>query len=449
MRVSARRQYSRTARGLQAEMLASGAGSGTLHRGVDGVAPLESGEMSIALWSLVAVYGLVVFLWLAATIWLRGFHGDEALRIAPRPEDRPDPRSPSLAVYVAAHNEEDRIATCLKRLLEQNYGNLRVVVINDRSEDATSQRVADLMRREPRIELVEIDDLPRGWIGKTHALATACAGAKADYLLFIDCDCRLVPGAIAGVMKKVREEALDFLSLWPRLDLASPAERILTPAVTWLLGLWTILGSKGAADGSQVVLGNGQFMLFSRRAYERIGGHAAVRAELAEDIVMARKVGELGLKRWVGWGKGLYASTRANDFRRAVNATTRIVIGSLLAPWRVFVSAHLVSGGLASPLYVGLPALAWAAFQPEILPLWGIVGMAILHLAAMRVLTRRVFSVTFERTPSILHIAFGGLVCTFVMLRAYWVITGRGRVQWGTTSYRVQGSRIIEALTAP
>lgn len=402
--------------------------------------------MLIALWIMSGIYGIVVLIWIAATIWLRGFHGDEAMRIPPRVADRPDPQAPSLRVYVAAHNEGERIAACLGRLLDQNYGNLHITVVNDRSDDETAQRVRALRRTEPRIDLVEIDRLPRGWIGKTHALATACATATADYLLFVDCDCRLVPGAIAGVMNKVREENLEFLSLWPRLELESPAERLLTPAVSWLLGLWTILGSKGAADGSQVVLGNGQFMLFSRNAYERIGGHAAVRAELAEDIVMARKVEELGLKRWAGWGKGLYTSTRSNDLRTAINATTRVVIGSLKTPWRVFASAHLISGGLATPLYLGLPALIGALLRPDCTPLWLIAALAFVHILAMRSILRRVFTVTFEEIPSLFSFLAGGLISTYVMIRAYWVVTGRGRVQWGKTSYRVRGSQIVDAL---
>lgn len=402
--------------------------------------------MTIALWIIVGVYGAVVLLWVAATIWLRGFHGDEAMRIPPCPADEPNPGAPSLMVYIAAHNEGERITACLKRLMGQNYGNLHITVVNDRSDDETAECVTALMKEEPRIDLITIDLLPKGWIGKTHALARACTGATSDYLLFVDCDCRLVPGAVAGVMNKVREENLEFLSLWPRLDLASPAERLLTPAISWLLGLWTILGSKGAADGSQVVLGNGQFMLFSRSAYERIGGHAAVRAELAEDIVMARKVEEQGLKRWAGWGKGLYSSTRSNDFRTAVNSTTRVVIGSLKTPWRVFASAHLVSGGLTTPIYLGVPALIWALLRPEHIQLWLIAALAAAHVLAMRSILRRVFAVTFDKAPSLFNFLAGGLLATFVMIRAYWVVTGRGCVQWGKTSYRVRGSQIVDAL---
>ena len=400
----------------------------------------------ILLWAVFAGYCLIVLAWLRAALWARHFRADHVMQMLPRPDDEPDAAAPSLMIYIAAHNEEQRIEPCLKRLLTQNYGNLRITVVNDRSDDRTGEPVRALMAKDARISLVDITELPAGWIGKTHALAVATKDADADYLLFADCDCRLAPGTIAAVMKKVADGGLDFLSLWPRLHLETFWERLLTPVVGWLLGLWTVWDSRDAQDGSQVVLGNGQFMLFSRRAYEKIGGHAAARSELAEDIVMARRVGDAGFKRWGGWGKGLYASTRSNDFRGTVNASTRVVIGTLASPRRVFISSQLLSGGIASPLNLGLPALVLGLFWPSIFPLWGICALAVPHTLLIHRLITRIFQQTFEPRPSVLTFILGGQICWFLLLRASWVITGRGHVQWGKTTYRVRGSRIVDVL---
>jgi len=392
------------------------------------------------------MYALVVAAWLAASAWVRGFRADETMRLSPDPALHFGADAPSLCVYVAAHNEALRIEACLHRLLDQNYSNLRVVVVNDRSEDETSAVVRSVMAGDDRVQLVEVEELPEGWIGKTHALAVATRDAAADYLLFVDCDCRLVPGAIAAIMKKAIDQRLDFVSLWPMLDLASPSERLITPAVSWLLGFYTLLGSKSASDGSQVVLGNGQFMLFSADAYDRIGGHAAVKAELAEDSIMARNVEQMGLRRWVGWGKGIYLSTRDNSFATTANATTRVVIGSLLKPWRVLCSVHIVMGGTASPLYLGLPALVGMFVWPQLLQAPLIVAAACIHLVAMRFCIRRLFRMTFLKCPSIFTFALGGLVAAMVIQKAYWVIIGRGTVRWGKTNYRVRGSQIVAAI---
>ncbi len=424
-----------------------GVGVGWSVRGSQAGDFLGGSSLSGLLWIIFGLHAVIILAWLAAAYWMRGLHVDDAMRVVPKPADVSVADAPSLRVYVAAHNEQDRIEACLERLLTQNYEPLRVTVVNDRSDDSTAARVRGVMDHESRVDLVEVTELPAGWIGKTHALAKATTGADADYLLFVDCDCRLVPGAIAGVMSKVTGESLDYLSLWPRLVLESAAEKLLTPPVCWLLGLWTLAAARSESGRSQAVLGNGQFVLFSRDAYERIGGHAAARAELAEDVVMARRVESLGLSRWAGWGEGLYVSSRSNGFKAAANAATRVVIGSLTAPVRVFAGANLVAGGLGAPLNLGVPALAlvlWTALPPW--PLWGIVALAAAQLLLMGFTLPRMFERVFKPVPSVLHFALGGQVCTFILLRASRVIAGKGSVRWGKTRYRVKGSQIVETL---
>ncbi len=401
-------------------------------------------------WIVLPFYAIIVLLWVSAAVWVRGFRGNDSMHLSPAPDLPGDAGSPLLAIFVAAHNEERRIAACLERLRSQNYGNMRIIVVNDRSADRTSDRVREVMADDDRVRLIEVDRLPEGWIGKTHALARAASAEEADYYLFVDCDCRLVPGAVAAVMRKVLTEKLEFVSLWPRLELKSWSERLLTPAVSWLLGLWTILGSKAAQDGSQMVLGNGQFMLFSQRAYLEIGGHGGVQAELAEDIVMARKVVHAGLRHWAGWGKGLYLSTRDNSFASTVNATTRVVLGSLVTGWRIHASAHLLMGGVASVLYIGVASavlsLFWQGHWGSPAPANAMAIMLIVHLAAMAFVLRRVFRMTFAQRPSVLTFVAGAGICVGLMLRAWRVGCGAGHVRWGDTRYRVRGSRIIDVL---
>ncbi|MFQ5502927.1 MAG: hypothetical protein ACE5EQ_11620, partial [Phycisphaerae bacterium] len=101
---------------------------------------------------------------------------------------------------------------------------------------------------------------------------------------------------------------------------------------------------------------------------------------------------------------------------------------------------------LTTPIYLGVPALIWALLRPEHIQLWLIAALAAAHVLAMRSILRRVFAVTFDKAPSLFNFLAGGLLATFVMIRAYWVVTGRGCVQWGKTSYRVRGSQIVDAL---
>ena len=47
-------------------------------------------------------------------------------------------------------------------------------------------------------------ELPEGWSGKTHALHLGSETAAAEYLLFLDADCRLTPGALIGAVQYAR-----------------------------------------------------------------------------------------------------------------------------------------------------------------------------------------------------------------------------------------------------
>ncbi|MBN2560818.1 MAG: glycosyltransferase [Phycisphaerae bacterium] len=401
--------------------------------------------MASLLWMLFGLYLLIVLLWGWGMVWVRGLGADEEMRLDPLPDADADPASPSLAIFIAAHNEQHRIGPCLDRLRRQNYGNMRITVVNDRSDDATSDGVHAVMANDPRVRLVEIHHLPEGWIGKTHALAVAAAEPEADYLLFIDCDCRLVPGAVAAVMRKMVADGLEFASLWPRLELVSSSERLMTPAASWLLGLWAFLRARRGAPNTEVRLGNGQFMLLSREAYRRIGGHAAVQAELAEDMIIAGKAAALGLKRWSGLGKGLYVTSRDNSFSSTCNALTRVLIGSLVKPWRILVSTQLLLGGVVLPAWL-LPVSLYFAVADGALLAWMFTAACLFHVGAMLYVVRRLFAMTLEDYPSVLSFVVGSILSAGLLVWAWLVITGRGRIRWGNTAYRVRGSRIVAVL---
>ena len=400
------------------------------------------------LWILFAVHVAIIALWGLGALWVRGLRADEGMRLDPLPEAQPDPSAPSLHVFIAAHNEQNRVEACLDRLGQQNYGPLRITVVNDRSDDRTGDGVRAVMARDPRVDLVDVRHLPDGWIGKTHALAVAASNVGSDYLLFMDCDCRLQPGVIAAVMRKAAREGLDFVSLWPRLELLSPAERILTPATSWVLGLWAFLGVRPGMSNSEVKLGNGQFMLLSRGAYERIGGHEAVKGELAEDMAMASKVAALGLRRWAGRGQGLYVTSRDNSFITTFNSLTRVLIGSLVQPWRILLSAQFLLSGVVMPAWL-LPLSLWIAASRGMPVGWMLVGGCAVHIAAMFYVVRRLFQLTLEDSPSVFSFLLGSVLTVGLLVWAWLVTTGRSTIRWGKTGYRISGSRVLHVMPEP
>lgn len=398
-----------------------------------------------AVWLFVAIECLVTVLWVWGLGWLRGALAGADSKLLPRPDQAPDPDAPALTVLIAAHNEEDKITACLERILAQNYSNMRIVVVNDRSSDATENNVRAVMAKHARVEIVNINDLPSGWIGKTHALAVAAEDVNADYLLFIDSDCRLAPGAIAATMNKMTRGRIDFLSLMPSLELKTFWERTLTPPAAWLLGLFAAMGVRRTEMDTQMRLGNGQFMLFSKEGYKAIGGHAGVPAELAEDLAMAKLAAEAGLRCWTGAGKGLYVTSRTNGWSGTVNALTRVLIGSLVKPWRLLISTQILSGGIVTPIWL-LPVSLCLGYYVGIPAAWALAAICVVHLVLIGTTSRTLFAMLLEERPSLPAFLFGSVVCTGVVVWSWVVITGYGKVRWGQTTYRVRGSRVIDAL---
>ncbi len=405
------------------------------------------GDLTILIWLVwvfIAIECIVTILWIWGLGWLKGaLYGTDS-SLLPLPDQAPDPDAPSLAIFIAAQNEEDKIIACLERILAQNYSNMRIVVVNDRSADSTPDKVRSVMAKHARVELVNIDELPAGWIGKTHALAVAARDVSADYLLFIDGDCRLAPGAIAATMKKAIRGRIDFLSLMPSLELKTFWERVLTPPAAWLLGLFAAMGVRRTEVDTQMRLGNGQFMLFSREGYEAIGGHKAVSAELAEDLAMARLAADAGLRCWTGAGKGLYVTSRTNGWSGTVNALTRVLIGSLASPWRILASTQLLSGGIVTPIWL-LPLSVGIAYYLAIPEAWALAAVCMLHLILILSTSRTLFEMLLEKPPRLSAFLFGSIICTGVVVWAWIVISGWGKVRWGKTTYRVRGSCVVEA----
>lgn len=263
---------------------------------------MPAGPVSIAL--------LVSILWLALVAWLiaRAFGQRNAL-LALVPVEAPTqiPRGArsdaageawSLAVIIPARDEAYNIAPCLRSLLAQSYPSepVRLIVVDDDSSDDTAAIVTTLAAEEPRISLVRAPPLPPGWKGKVHACAVGAAAAgDPGWLCFLDADMRAAPALLASAVAAARTAGLDLLTLAPRQRLETFAERLILPCGLITLGFSQDLRRIQAPESGDAVA-TGQFMLFKRDSYERVGGFAAVRAEICEDVEIARLLKRRGFR---------------------------------------------------------------------------------------------------------------------------------------------------------
>ncbi len=223
-------------------------------------------------------------------VLIRVLRNDPALPVDPLP-GLTDP--PLVSVIVPARNEETNIGHCLDSLLAQSYANREILIVDDRSEDTTAEVVRRCQEQHPEVRLIQVDELPPGWTGKTHALAQAADQAEGDWLLFVDADTRLHQHNLANAVGYARNHNLDILTLLARAECGTFWERTLQPLLGSMLMIRFPLAAVNAPR-RRLAFANGQYILISRSCYDRLGGHEAVRGELLEDIALARQAREEG-----------------------------------------------------------------------------------------------------------------------------------------------------------
>ena len=239
-----------------------------------------------------------------------------ALGVVLRSRAKIEPREPksdlpSLSIIVPARNEEQNIARCANSLLSTRYPDFEVIVVDDRSTDATRRIVDAIAERDPRLKVVAGEQLPDEWVGKPWALAQGARIARGAWLLFTDADTEHDPLAATSTLQCALENGYGVVSLLTDQQTIGVAERLLLPTILFVI----MLGVGGTDDVNDprkpdVAIFNGQYILVSRVAYDAIGGHEAVRAEIAEDLELARRFKRDGRFRICLAGAGGLVRTR-------------------------------------------------------------------------------------------------------------------------------------------
>jgi cellulose synthase/poly-beta-1,6-N-acetylglucosamine synthase-like glycosyltransferase len=198
-----------------------------------------------------------------------------------------------VSVLIPARDEEANIAACIDSVVSQDCV-AEVVVYNDHSSDRTGEIVVACAALDPRVRVAATEPLPPGWFGKTFACSRLAAQARREWLLFIDADARLLPGAVPRMIAEARARSATLLSCWPGLEMRGFWERLLMPLLNFVV--LTAYPAPLAFIRREPSLGlaHGACILASRRAYDNVGGHAAVASEVFEDTRLAQRWRERG-----------------------------------------------------------------------------------------------------------------------------------------------------------
>lgn len=214
------------------------------------------------------------------------------------------PEWPFVSIIVPARNEERNLPTLLPCLLAQRYPNFELIVVDDKSTDATPVILAEWAALDSRLRVVSGRELPPGWKGKPHALHQGVQVARGDWFLFTDADTQHSPFSLSSSISHALAHNIDLFTIGPQFELVSAAEKLIMPIA--YEGI-SVLYAPGNVNNpkSPIAIANGQYIMIKRSVYETSGGIERVKDCIAEDLEFGKAIKGDGYRLRIGDGRHL------------------------------------------------------------------------------------------------------------------------------------------------
>jgi glycosyltransferase involved in cell wall biosynthesis len=292
------------------------------------------------------------------------------------PVEADRPRDPVVSVIIPARNEEASLGHCLASLTAQSGIDFEIIVVNDNSTDRTRA----IAKSYPLVDLIDAGPLPPGWNGKCRAVHLGYQAARGRWLLFTDADTVHRHGSLRRAVHEARTHKADMLSFSPKQEVHGPFERSVMPIV--FAELRRQYPPQLVSDPtSDVVAANGQYILIRREAYEAVGGHAAVRNSMLEDVDLARLVKRSGRTIRFRYGRDAVKTRMYRSFRQLWEGWTKNLALLFPKPLRLAALSALEGLGMLGGLVLFLAGLEWQSRRVALLGLAAalVVGIGFLQ----------------------------------------------------------------------
>lgn len=199
-----------------------------------------------------------------------------------------------VSIVLAARDEAMVIGQTLMQLRNSGPIVSEIIVVDDRSTDSTSDQIAAVPDAHGRILQIRINSLPQGWMGKQYALWQGAKRASGDWILFLDADSLLNPGAIKHAVSYAEARQLDYLSIVPTLCIRGAGARAFLGFFGFAIAMSLRLVLANLPSRRLPGIGIGAFQMVRRSQYFSIGGHGAVRQNAADDVALAGRFKRMG-----------------------------------------------------------------------------------------------------------------------------------------------------------
>ncbi|MCL4377536.1 MAG: glycosyltransferase family 2 protein [Actinobacteria bacterium] len=232
---------------------------------------------------------------------------------------------PLISILIPARNEAENIGRCLASFMKQDYPNMEILVLDDNSSDNTGLIVKRLAKKDSRIKLFKGKPLKKGWLGKCYACQQLSEYAKGDYFIFTDADTLHFNKTVSNALAALLRNKVDALSAFPNQIMVSIHERMTVNFINFaiLSFLPLILVKKAKTPFFCVAIG--QFFLFKREVFEKIGGFEHVKTEIIEDVYLAKEVKKFGYKYMVFDGNGNISCRMYKNLKEVIKGFSRFI----------------------------------------------------------------------------------------------------------------------------
>lgn len=369
------------------------------------------------LWISLFTFGAALF------VFIQWFAGIRKLPVLYQQKPNSDAHE-SVSIIVAAKNEEARIYEAVESMLDLEYPQLEVIVVNDRSSDTTLEKLTALQENHAfgqRLQIHTIKELPDGWLGKNHAMYQGSRLASHEWLLFTDADIIYEPDTLRKTMAYAINNTLDHVTLIPQNEKGTFFYRAFHSYWS-ILGVWNFIQLRHA--------GIGAFNLIRNDVYQSIGTHNALALAPDDDLKLGKRIVSMGFKQQLGFGRGMIRVQWYENIPQLIQGLEK----NLFAFMRFSITAVIFFSLLIFTLHV-LPFISLFSLQAAS----GYFFTATVIIYFVMYLINQKYA--GDQFLFFILMPVNGILFIYCLLRSAFVTVRRGGIEWKGTIYSLRELR--------
>lgn len=341
---------------------------------------------------------------------------------------------PKVSIIIPARNEEKNIEEALQTVLNIDYPAKEIIVLNDRSEDSTGRILQRMSKQYPALKVVNITELPKGWMGKNYALHTGAMSAAGEYLLFTDADVMMSPDVLKRAMSYVTQNSLAHFSMMPEVIVPGAFFDTFITTFEILFSMhmkpWYVKNPK-----SKAYIGIGAFNMMRADAYRKTGGFQTIKLRPDDDIKLGKLAKDNGYKSDFVYGAGKVSVKWYENFRELTNGFYKNMFSGLN-----YNLLRAIGASIGLPVIAGFPFIALilspfiASFHP------GGIIFTLNLLSVLCIFTIYLISERFNFKKALLFFTFPVTASMFILilLRSVFLTYKNKGIIWRGTHYSLK-----------